>query len=95
ENSAIILLVNDNMILSENWRTYVNNLHDQIKENKNHKIYPIALTNHAFKLTNKIQRINFIRLYEQKENIQLRIDFLLSRITHELCRLLYGQETVS
>ncbi|MEJ9227723.1 TIR domain-containing protein [Priestia aryabhattai] len=95
ENSAIILLVNDNMILSENWRTYVNNLHDQIKENKNHKIYPIALTNHAFKLTNKIQRINFIRLYEQKENIRLRIDFLLSRITHELCRLLYGQETVS
>ncbi|RAS91807.1 hypothetical protein A3863_04835 [Priestia endophytica] len=93
QHSAIILFVNEDMIVSENWRIYVEDLCKQIKHSKNHKIYPIAIKQNAFNFTNKLSPVNFIRLYEQKEEDST--EFLLRRITHELCRLLYGHETVS
>jgi hypothetical protein len=95
EHTAIIIFVNEDMILSDHWRQYVNNLCDKVAANRSHIIYPIAISNNAFKFSEKLTPINFIRLYEQNEDSDVRTRFLQSRITHDLCRLLYGRESVS
>jgi hypothetical protein len=94
ENIAVILLVDTNMVTSDEWEAYVNKLIEQSEsEEGSIIIYPVAITNNAFNLSNKLQQKNFIRLYEVDEYI--KTDFLIGHIAHELCRLLYGKERIS
>lgn len=87
--NAIILLISSDMVVSKTWANYIDTLVEKINvSNGNSIIYPVAITKSSFKISSKLSEKNFIRLYEKQE----KIDFLLSRTTHELCRLLYGKE---
>lgn len=93
EYNAIILLIDDNMIISEQWINYVAKL---IKKNDETAgkgiILPIAISSNAFKLPNGLPSKNFIRLFNVDAN---KVQFLISRTTHELCRLLYNIDSIS
>lgn len=95
EHTAIILLVNDDMVIDNNWSEYTNELVNQVKKDNKNIIYPIAFTTNAYKFNDQLKPMNYIRIYEQNDDTEIRIKFILRRIAHELCRLLYGKETVA
>lgn len=88
EYNAIVLLIDDEMVIGRNWGKYVEEIIMKVEEsNGKSMIFPIAITQNAFKLSNKLPTKNFIRLFNVND---LKQEFLLSRTTHELCRLLYN-----
>lgn len=94
QRTAIVLLIDTNMLLSKEWHRYIDNIVDQSNLHTNVNIYPVALTGSAFKMSEKINKINFIRLYEQEDDTN-KISDLIYKLTHELCRLLYGMKRIS
>lgn len=90
-NNVVIVLIDDEMVIDEEWRNYVGSIHKQVLQNKNSLILPIAITKNALNISNKISKTNFIRLYESEDNNH---NFLLAKITHELCRMLYGLDSL-
>ena len=92
-NTAIVVLVNVDMIIDDNWKAYVTTLQAQVnKQGKGRKIiYPVAITNKDFKLG--FSQKNFIRLF-QETNVQRKGIFLINRIAHELCRFLYNKKRI-
>ncbi len=91
---VIILLIETQMVISSEWRKCVDELVKVSDANSNIIIYPVAIMETAFKVSSSIKESNFIRLYEQTDE-NFKIPFLIYRITHELCRLLYGLKRVS
>jgi hypothetical protein len=90
--NAIILLINDEIIISEEWVKYIDIIVENAsKTNDRSIIFPVAMSKNAFNLPNKLPNKNFIRLYEVELN---KIDYLISRTTHELCRLLYNIDRI-
>jgi len=94
KKTAIILLIETQMVVAGEWRKCVEELVKDSEENSNIVIYPVALTNTAYKVSGNLAETNFIRLYEQT-NENFKLPFLIYRVTHELCRLLYGLKRVS
>ncbi len=92
--TAIILLIEAQMVVAGEWRKLVEELVRDSQEDSGIVIYPVALTNIAFKMSSSLAETNFIRLYEQT-NENFKLPFLVYRVTHEICRLLYGLKRVS
>ncbi|WP_107925228.1 TIR domain-containing protein [Lysinibacillus parviboronicapiens] len=93
EYNAVILLVDDNMVIDKQWEKYIEEIFMQVEKfNAKSIILPIAISDNAFKLSNRLPTKNFIRLYDVDSKKE---DFLLSRTTHELCRLLYNIDRIN
>lgn len=92
--TAIILLIEAQMVVAGEWRKLVEELVRDSHEKSGIVIYPVALTNIAFKISSSLAETNFIRLYEQT-NENFKLPFLVYRVTLEICRLLYGLKRVS
>ncbi|CAM3053959.1 TIR domain-containing protein [Paenibacillus sediminis] len=93
EYNAIILLINDEMVISDHWVKYLNEIIENASQtNDKSIIFPVAISNNAFKLPSKLPDKNFIRLYDIEIN---KIDYLISSTTHELCRLLYNIDRIA
>ncbi|MNB95217.1 TIR domain protein [compost metagenome] len=90
EHTAIVLLVNDEMVIDDTWKEYINEIADKIQNSKS-IIYPVALTENSFNVSSKLSPKNFIRLFAEKEPLR----YLQSRLTHELCRLLFDRERIN
>lgn len=92
DNSANIILVDAKMNGSPSWEAFVDKLITYSKSigNNNHRIFPVAIDEHAHKFTKAIQQIQFINLHKEKEGRKKW--FLLLRLTHEICRLIYKQK---
>ncbi len=93
-HTAVIVLVDDNMINGNGWDGYVEKiwLATQASGTK-HRLFPVRLSEHAFNLSKEIQECNYLRLNAKDDDS--RMDELLVRLTHELCRQLLGKKRVA
>lgn len=93
-HTAIIVLVDPEMVAAEGWDNYVEELWQQAgAAPERHRLFPVAFDNTAFKLSPKIGKINFIRL--QGQSSKAGPGFLLNRLTNELGRLLTQRPTLA
>ncbi|CCI31460.1 hypothetical protein MiYa_01602 [Microcystis aeruginosa NIES-2519] len=87
-NSATFVLVDDEMVVDENWQNYIESVSENASQLfPHHRVYPVAITRNAFKLSDKISPINFIKIY-QIDNIEHQQNTLLRKVLHECCRQL-------
>lgn len=94
EKVAIIILVDEKMLLDDEWHLYVEQLIQKYDINSNFIVYPIAMCRSAFNYpVERLKSKNFVRLFEIEE--QKRKKYLMFNLTHELCRFLYNIERIS
>jgi hypothetical protein len=100
EYTAIIPLVSSEFVNDKNYGCYIDGLLDECNKEKNkRRLYPVALSKHAYNVSEKLASINFIRIDTSKcnnidtnERIQKQIE---SPILHELCRLLMNMKSAT
>ena len=64
EHTAIVVLIDDIMVLNKDlgWAAYISDLHQRTADNsRRHRLLPVKLSAHAFKLEEQINQSNFIR----------------------------------
>jgi SLOG cluster2/TIR domain len=87
-SSATFVLIDDPMVIDESWQQYIESLVEDISPlATHHRIYPVAVSKNAFKLSDKINQTNFVRIHEI-DNIDEQQGSLLRKILHECCRQL-------
>ncbi|EMO46501.1 toll/interleukin-1 receptor domain-containing protein [Leptospira santarosai] len=98
EYTAIVPLISSEFVIDKYLPTYLDNLlTDCNLEKDKRRIFPVALSEHAFKVTDNFASINFIRIDEGKiaskeEKSKAIYEQIKSSILHELCRLLMGMK---
>lgn len=133
EHSAVVALIDDHMIGSAEWKDYLEDIEQQIDQASPHRLFPVSISEHAFKISTKLPEVNFIRLHEikllgieppdtgaemsvcqnsscnllrtllpgkipsisNKHQSNNKCAELLTRLTHELCRMLQNRPRVS
>lgn len=101
--NAFILLIDNSMVIDENWKIFVENLFNLAETNGHIKIYPVAVKNlsNALHINKKLSKINFIDLtkvdfkLEKQVRLQKQKQALCFDIVHELSRLLFDREKAS
>ena len=92
--TAVVMLVDDEMVADSVWGDCVARIWDTYKQaGQAHRVYPVALSEYAFKLHPTLAEVNFIRLPLTMADMQEQS--LLNQITHELSRLLLHQPRTS
>lgn len=85
EFTAIIALIDDKFILDSKFRNYIDKISDECdKATDKRRVYPIAISKNANKVSEKLSKKNFVPTIES-ENLYTQIK---SPVLHELCRLL-------
>jgi SLOG-like protein/TIR domain-containing protein len=99
ERTAIIVLVDDEMVDDSIWGEYVAAIHGECEKAATdaegypqHRVFPVSLSQHAFKLHPTIAEINYMRLHDVPKAQQTQT--LLNGFTHELARLLLDRPQV-
>ncbi|MFN3405355.1 MAG: toll/interleukin-1 receptor domain-containing protein [Cytophagaceae bacterium] len=97
EYTAVIPLISDEFVNDKVYGTYLENILDSCNIEKNkRRVYPVALSKHAFNVSTKFLPINFIRIDTKKYSGDLPTESILlqikSPILHELCRLLMNMK---
>ena len=88
QNSATFVLVDDHMVLSDRWQSYVEKLWQNAQRKAtHHRVYPVAITPNAYNLSSIIDETNFIKIY-QETKITAAQDKLLRQILHASSRQL-------
>jgi hypothetical protein len=89
EYTAIIALIDDKFILDAEFRKYLDQISDDCnKASVKRRVYPIAISKNAHKVSAKFSEINFIPVNETEDlNAQIK-----SPVLHELCRLLMNMK---
>lgn len=91
--NAIVLLIDNQFVI--NWKEYAKQLQQQLDDaGENHRLIPVAISEHAGNIGDAVKSVNFIRLYESN-NKQDRFEKLFVPLTHELCRLMNGVQRLS
>jgi len=89
QHTAVIALVDDKFILDSEFRTYIDKISDECDKASNKcRVYPIAISKNAHKVSAKFSEKNFILVIES-ENLNAQI---ISPVLHELCRLLMNMK---
>jgi len=87
QHTAIIVLVDPEMVAAEGWDKYIEELWKQVgAAPKRHRLFPVAFDDAAYQLSPQIGAVNFIRL--QGLTAEAGPGFLLNRLTNEVGRLL-------
>lgn len=93
-HTAIIVLVDAEMVVAEGWDHYVEELWKQAgAAPERHRLFPVAFDNNAYQLSPEIGAVNFIRM--QDRSPEAGPGFLLNRLTNELGRLLTQRPTLA
>ena len=93
-HTAIIVLVDPQMVVAEGWDAYVEELWQQAgAAPERHRLFPVAFDDTAYQLSPQIGPVNFIRL--QGHSPEAGPGFLLNRLTNELGRLLTQRPTLT
>jgi hypothetical protein len=89
EFTAVIVLVSDELVIDKEFANYLDEIFDacNVVPDKR-RVYPVAISKHAFNVSKKFSPINFIRI-DQAKNAASQIK---SPILHELCRLLMNMK---
>jgi hypothetical protein len=87
--TAVIAFVDDKFILDSEFRTYLDKISDECdKATDKRRVYPIAISKNAHKVSAKFSEKNFIPVIES-ENLNAEIK---SPVLHELCRMLMNMK---
>lgn len=99
EFTAVIALVSDEFVVDSEFGNYLDKIFDECNSVKDkRRVYPIAISKNALKVSLKLSPINFIRVtkeigndcnIDKKGNIFSQIK---SPVLHELCRLLMNMK---
>jgi len=98
EYTAIIALVSDEFVNDNNYGKFLDSIFDKCEtEKEKRRIYPVAISKSAYKVSTKFSAINFIRvdrnkLVCDKEEIVSINSQIKTPILHELCRLLMNMK---
>ena len=94
QHTAIVVLVDPEMVIAEGWDAYVAELWKQAgAAPERHRLFPVAFDDTAYQLSPQIGEVNFIRL--QGHSPEAGPGFLLNRLTNELGRLLTQRPTLA
>jgi len=94
QHTAIIVLVDPEMVAAEGWDKYIEELWKQVgAAPKRHRLFPVAFDDTAYQLSPQIGAVNFIRL--QGHSAEVGPGFLLNRLTNEVGRLLTQRPTLA
>ncbi len=94
QHTAIIVLVDPQMIIADGWDKYVEDLWNQARVAPDrHRLFPVAFDDTAYQLSAQISAVNYIRL--QGQSAEAGPGFLLNRLTNELGRLLTQRPTLA
>src|ERR1700733_6542703 len=89
EYTAVIALISDECVIDKNYANFIDDVFDGCAiENDKRRVYPLALSKHAYNVSTKFSAINFIRV-DKSATINAQIK---SPILHELCRLLMNMK---
>jgi hypothetical protein len=87
--SVVVVLVDDEMIADQHLPGYVRNIWEAAdRPGSPHRVLPVAMSANSFHLDPTIAEVNYIRLVGLDQELQR--EAFLSRLAHELCRLLRG-----
>jgi len=102
KKTAVVILIDDYMVIDEQWQNYVEKLIDLKDTEENVLLFPVAINSNAFNLNDKLKEINHIRMNDiemwekifkgaefLKRDADFRKEFLLSELAHELACELY------
>jgi hypothetical protein len=65
QNTAVVVLVDDTLVVRPGWREYIEQIWDTAQQTgPSHRVYPVKLSDHAFNLSPKIAKINYIRPFD-------------------------------
>jgi hypothetical protein len=92
-HNAVIVL-SDPELVDAGWDAYFDQLVEEADQLAQSTVYPVALEQNGINLSEKIPTLNFIRLF-QKETKEEKQKFLIDKLAHEFCRLLYEQPRIS
>ena len=99
EFTAVIVLVSDEFVVDSEFGNYLDRIFDECNSaNDKRRVYPIAISKNAFKVSSKLSPINFIRVTKEIVNdcnIDTRGNIfsqIKSPVLHELCRLLMNMK---
>jgi hypothetical protein len=93
-HTAIVVLVDAEMVIGEGWDKYVEELWRQAGATpERHRLFPVAFDDSAYQLSPLVGEVNFIRT--QGHNPEAGSGFLLNRLTNELGRLLTQRPTLA
>ncbi len=91
-SSVLVPLVDDAITVDPEWCALLKRLSQRVQRSGGaHRMFPVALTEGALNVG--LGKTNFIRLQRVK-GFEARRTNLVERLTHELCRLLYGRESI-
>jgi hypothetical protein len=94
QHTAIIVLVDPQMVITDDWDKYVDDLWNQAGAAPDrHRLFPVAFDDTAYQLSPQIGAVNYIRL--QDHSAESAPGFLLNRLTNELGRLLTQRPTLA
>jgi hypothetical protein len=98
ENTAVIALISDELLLDAYYKKYLDDVEQQCEQNKNSiRLYPVALAPNAYNVSRKISRLNFIRVSTTdigtNEELKVKVsNEIKTSLLHELCRLLLNMK---
>ena len=92
ERVSIIVFIDNHFKLDQNYKDYLSGIIREI-DGTSQVIYPVAISEHVFDITDGLKEINFIRYYEFEEGLQW--EALRFKITHEIARLLFNRTRVA
>lgn len=91
--NAVILLIDNHCII--HWKTYTKEIQKELIEaGEDHRLIPVAISEHAHNIGDVVSSVNFIRLYEVGGKLD-RLEKLFTELTHELCRIMNGVPRLS
>ncbi len=89
QNSANILLVDNHMKLSSEWKKFAKILKDEIVMTKtgNHQIFPVAIHSNGIRFSKELAVRHYLRLFDIAES--RKENYFLINIAHSICGMLY------
>ena len=87
QRTAVVLMVDDNMVVDKDWREAVKCVNHLMKQQKksSHILYPVAVTGNAYNIGGDIPQKNYIRLCNVEEEDAKPL-FLINTLAQEMCR---------
>lgn len=90
QRNFVVPLADDELNAEDEWCRFVADLWEECRSSAQ-RCVPVQLSEHAWPLDRRLSTVNFLRAYREKE--ANRADFVVRRLTIELCRYLHGDET--
>jgi hypothetical protein len=90
-HTAVIILIDDEMMIDEEWREYVDAVARNFPDNGKHKLIPVAIRKNSFRISHNISAINGIRLYEETDS-ERKSERLIGKLTYKFCEMLQGND---